>query len=141
MAIGWRIPSATADQCDLLALHSLLKYFTDTAASPLKKAFVEIDDPYASDVDYELNERLESFLALCFSNVPVAKIPLIKDHLMNTLRDIVAKEDGIDAERMTTVINRNILENLSCWEKYPHDQVIHEILQHILTDTNPDKVG
>lgn len=140
VAIGWRIPSATTDRFDLLALGLLLKYLNDTSASSLQKAFVEIDDPYASDIDYELDEKLESVLGLCFNNVPVAKTPLIKNQLMKTLREIVAQEDGIDVERMTIVINRSILEILNCWESSPHRQVITALLDYIAVGENTDDV-
>jgi hypothetical protein len=79
-AIGWRIP--TPDFKTSVALEVLLRYLHDTgmaiglivlAASPFYQAFVEIDNPIASDVDSELKGYLCGAVALHFSGVPFRK--------------------------------------------------------------------
>lgn len=48
--VAWRGPSAVSELYELNACSMLLKYMTDTSVSPLQREFVEIEDPYASDV-------------------------------------------------------------------------------------------
>lgn len=47
---SFRGPSAVNDIFTLTALGVLLKYLTDLSVSPLQKEFIEIDDPFASQV-------------------------------------------------------------------------------------------
>lgn len=49
-SMAWRGPSCVTDLYTVTACSLLLKYFTENSVSPLPKAFVEIDDPYASKV-------------------------------------------------------------------------------------------
>ncbi|XP_026679888.1 uncharacterized protein C05D11.1 [Diaphorina citri] len=51
--IGWRGPSAVTELYKLTACAVLLKYLTDTPVSPLPKEFVDIPDPYCSEVSSE----------------------------------------------------------------------------------------
>ncbi|XP_001603808.1 uncharacterized protein C05D11.1 [Nasonia vitripennis] len=130
--IGWRGPSAISGRSDLLACTLLLKYLTDTSASPLQQEFVEIEDPFASDVRFSLSENSESLLYLMFENVPKPKVSKISVRLMNVLKDIAKDESKIDMQRMNTVIHRHILETLSNIESSPHDSVAFMIIGDFL---------
>ncbi|XP_046735682.1 uncharacterized protein C05D11.1-like [Diprion similis] len=130
--IGWRGPSAVTELYQLTGCSILLKYLTDNSVSPLQREFVEINDPYASKVAYSLAENSEAMLYLIFENVPKAKIPLVKDHLVKTLKDIADGENGIDMKRLNTVIQRHILETLSNLENSPHDSVAFMVIGDIL---------
>lgn len=55
--IGWRGPSAVTELYKLTACAVLLKYLTDTAVSPVPKMFVDIPDPYCSQVNAGLTYR------------------------------------------------------------------------------------
>ncbi|KAL7287806.1 hypothetical protein TKK_0018181 [Trichogramma kaykai] len=130
VCVGWRGPSTVSHRIDMLGCMLLLKYLTDTSASPLQKEFVEIEGSFASDVKFSLSENSESLLYIIFQNVPKTKIPKISSKLMNFLKDIYKK--GIDMQRMETVVNRHILETLSNLESSPHDAVAYMIIGDFL---------
>lgn len=66
----------------------LLRYLSDTSVSPLQRDFVEIPDPYASQIAFNINENSESFLYFTFENVPMNKIDLIPNKLKTILENI-----------------------------------------------------
>lgn len=140
MVVGWRGPSAVTNRFDLLGCSLLLKYLTDTSASPLKQAFVEVEDPFANDVGYSLQENSESILYLAFTNVPKSKIPKVSDRLKTTLDDIAKDENKIDIQRMNTVIHRHILETLSNLESSPHESVAYMVIGDFLFGQNKEDV-
>lgn len=128
--VGWRGPSGVNEVYNLTGCSLLLKYLTDTSVSPLQKNFVEIEDPYASNVGYTIFEYSTSILYLEFESVPKTKIALVKDQLTKTLNDVYKK--GIDMKRMKTVVHKNILELLSELENNPHDVVAYMFIGHVL---------
>ncbi|XP_011314165.1 uncharacterized protein C05D11.1 [Fopius arisanus] len=121
VSAGWRGPSGVSELYDLTGCSLLLKYLTDNSVSPLQKEFVEIEDPYACNVDFCLIENSVSVLYLMFRGVPLPKIPLVKGHLKQVLSDVC--KNGIDIKRMATVIHRHQLETLSNLENMPHDAI------------------
>ena len=139
--IGWRGPSAISERIDLIGCSLLLKYLTDTSASPLQKEFVEIEDPFASDVRFSLSENSETLLYLMFENVPKPKIPKISSRLINVMKDIASTESKIDMQRMSTVIHRHMLETLSNLESSPHDSVAYMIIGDFLFGNSKEDVS
>lgn len=137
--IAWRGPSALKEIYDLIGCSLLLKYLTDTSVSPLQKAFVEIDDAYASDVGYSYIQYSVSVLYMAFKGVPRSKIPLVKDQLLNELNDVYKK--GIDMKRMRTVIRRRILETLSSLENDPHDTIAHMLFGYAIYGNVKEEVS
>ncbi|KAJ1557825.1 hypothetical protein HK096_005154, partial [Nowakowskiella sp. JEL0078] len=65
----WRGPQSE-DVFTCTALDVLLRYLNDSSASPLYQSFVERDNPFASDIDFELRAFTTSVLVLIFSGVP-----------------------------------------------------------------------
>ena len=49
VCIAWRGPKANKDIIDYYATLILMEYMTETSVSPLKAAFVENKDPFASE--------------------------------------------------------------------------------------------
>lgn len=139
--IGWRGPSAVNERLDLLGCSLLMKYMTDTSASLLQKNFVEIEDPYASDVRYSLAENSETMLYIEFENVPKQKISKISTLMMDVLKKISESENGIDMQRMNTVIHRHMLETLSNLESSPHDAVAYMIMGDFLFGQTKEDVN
>ena len=139
--IGWRGPSAVKNKYDIIALCLLFKYFTDNAASPLQKVFVETDNAYASSVGYSFSENSESMILLTFDNVPKTKVNLIKSVLDETLKNISNSKDGIDLQRMRAVIHRYMLEILSNLESCPHESVAFMIIGDVLFGNNNEDVS
>lgn len=75
-----------------------------------------------------------------FENVPLEKLPEIKDKLLETLREIVDNED-IDMERMKNVINRHRLESLSAMEENPHYTIAFMVIGHMLYGNTKEDVS
>ncbi|XP_031827679.1 uncharacterized protein C05D11.1 [Nomia melanderi] len=130
VTVAWRGPSTVYDIYNFIACDLLLKYLADTPVSLLQKEFLEIADPYASNINYFSYEYSVSVLCLIFENVPKLKISLVKDLLLKTLNDVHKK--GIDMKRMKTVIHRCILTRLSCLETEPHDAIASMLFKHVL---------
>ncbi|KAL2723884.1 uncharacterized protein V1478_008397 [Vespula squamosa] len=128
--VGWRGPSCVHEIYDRTGCSLLLKYLTDTPVSPLQKDFVEMKDPYASNVGYSLCENSVSILYIVFENVPKPKIPLFSTRLSEVLKQIYA--NGIDMKRMKSVIHRSMLEILSNLENDPHNTVAFMIIGDVL---------
>uniref|UniRef100_A0A8D8XF76 Uncharacterized protein C05D11.1 n=1 Tax=Cacopsylla melanoneura TaxID=428564 RepID=A0A8D8XF76_9HEMI len=118
--IGWRGPSAVTELYKLTACAVLLKYLTDTPVSPLPKEFVDIPDPYCSQVAYSIIENSSSLVYFTFENVPKDKLNLIKSKMLSLLSDIVEGKLPIDINRLVTVIRRHRAECLTHIENNPH---------------------
>lgn len=88
--VAWRGPLCTVDNLKLTACSVLLRYLADTSVSPLQREFVEIADPYASQISFTINENLESLLYFTFENVPMEKIDLVNDKLIGILTNIAS---------------------------------------------------
>lgn len=88
VTVAWRGPLCTVDNLKLTACSVLLRYLADTSVSPLQRDFVEIADPFASQISYTINENLVSLLYFTFENVPMAKIDLVDDKLRGVLANI-----------------------------------------------------
>lgn len=130
-AIAWRGPSCVTDLYTMTACSLLLKYFTENSVSPLPKAFVEIDDPYASNVCYNLYENSETCFYIMFENVPVSKLSELKSKLKEELQRILNSEE-IDMQKLESIINRYKLENISNIENNPHHSIAFMIIGHML---------
>jgi Zn-dependent M16 (insulinase) family peptidase len=129
--IGWRGPSAVTEQYMLTAACIFLKYLTEFSTYTLPKEFIEIDDPYASNISFNFLENSESCIYLMFEDVPLNKLPEVKPKLQSLLKTIV--DDGdINMERIKSIIKRNKLEHLSNIENNPHSTLAFIIIGHIL---------
>lgn len=88
VSVGWRGPMPTIDNLKLTACSVLLRYLSDTSVSPLQREFIEIADPYASQISFNISENSESLLYFLFESVPMEKVDLISPKLMNILQNI-----------------------------------------------------
>lgn len=121
--LAWRGPSSVYQLYEMTALVMMMEYLTDTAASPLQKAFVETSEPLASKVDYSFIENAESVVYLVFDNVPVSKLGEIQPRLFSVMDPLGNGEQPLDMERMKLVIHRRMLEQKSHLENSPHNTV------------------
>ncbi|XP_054720900.1 uncharacterized protein C05D11.1-like [Uloborus diversus] len=119
---GWRGPTAN-DYSQLISIQVLMDYFTDTSVSPLNREFVEIEDHLCNQVDYTVIENQVSCIYLHFSNVPVKKLPEVKEKLFSVFENVANGTEALDMERMRTVIKKKKLYILSHMENNPHDQL------------------
>lgn len=130
--IGFMGPQATVDFETLTACYILMKYLSDTSVSPLSQTFIEIDDPFASEVKYNISENSISLLYFTFENVPVGKIDFIYERLIQLLVDIANGKEPLDEHRLKIIFEKYILERLSSLENSPHDDIAFHILGDFL---------
>lgn len=91
--------------------------------SPLQREMVEINDPYASTVSYNIIENYESALYFSFENVPLDKIDLVYEKMQTTIENIGKGEEKFDMNRMQNILERCILEYYSNLESNPHEAI------------------
>lgn len=130
--IGYLGPKATTEFETLTACYILMKYLCDTSVSPLQQSFIEIDDPFASRVSYNITENSTSLLFFTFENVPLDKIDFIYERLIQLLVDIANGKEKLDEHRLRIVFEKYILERLSSLENSPHDDITFHILGDFL---------
>lgn len=130
--IGYLGPKASTDFENLTACYALMKYLCDTSVSPLQQSFIEIDDPFASEITYNVIENSTSCLYFTFENVPLEKIDFIYERFIQLLVDIANGKESIDENRLRIVFEKYILERLSSLENTPHDDIAFHILGDFL---------
>lgn len=91
------------------AIHMLNAYLSDTPIAPLKKVFVERNDPYCTELDFALAERSRMAITAHFQNVPLNKADDIVPKLISALHEIVNTQN-IDMERMIALIRKEKLK-------------------------------
>eukprot|EP00092_Neocalanus_flemingeri_P035801 GFUD01038981.1.p1 GENE.GFUD01038981.1~~GFUD01038981.1.p1 ORF type:complete len:1002 (+),score=290.69 GFUD01038981.1:52-3057(+) len=136
--LAWRGPSAVTNLYRMFATMILMEYLTETSVSPLQARFVEVDSPLASKVGYSFIENKESTVYLMFENVPKEKIPEVGPELKKVLQELVEGKIVWDKNRMRTVVNRRILEQMSQVENSPHDAVAFMAIGDMLYGNNQD---
>lgn len=91
------------------AILMLNSYLSDTPIAPLKKVFVERNDPYCTELDFRIQERSRMAITASFQNVPLNRADDIVPRLIETLHDIVNTEN-IDMYRMAALIRKEKLK-------------------------------
>ncbi|KAG0267634.1 hypothetical protein DFQ27_008537 [Actinomortierella ambigua] len=109
VTISWFGPSVT-DHMASQALHVLEVYLTDSAVAILQKEMVEIEDPYCASVCFQSQEHIRLEIHLSFESVPAEKLDEVEAKFFSVMNQIV--KDGIDMDRMTSVIKREKLKLL-----------------------------
>lgn len=80
---------------------------------------MEIEDPYATSVDFHFLSYLHGSTLLMFEGVPTEKLELVRQHFFDVLSKHVAA--GIDMDRMHLVMDRMRLQTLSGVESHASD--------------------
>lgn len=102
------------------AINVLETYLTDSAVSPIQKAFVEVGEPLCTDVYFAAEDKAgKGSLTAFFSSVPTAKLESLDVELVKLLEKVAA--DGIDMERMAMCIRRDRVKLLNQLETKPAD--------------------
>eukprot|EP01116_Phalansterium_solitarium_P016672 TRINITY_DN3923_c0_g2_i1.p1 TRINITY_DN3923_c0_g2~~TRINITY_DN3923_c0_g2_i1.p1 ORF type:complete len:1064 (+),score=371.04 TRINITY_DN3923_c0_g2_i1:1094-4285(+) len=136
--VAWRGPQAMElDQ--VVAMKILWQYLTESAVAPLQQTFVEIDDPYCTDVTAEYCENAVYVQYVEFEDVPLNKMAKLAKMLPQTLRTIATQ--GIDMDRMHDVIHRSALERVEHLETRPHSAVQFAVIGHFLYGQRDDQLG
>lgn len=92
IVVGWRGPKCAPENLKLTACSVLLRYLSDTSVAPLQRELVEIDDPFASNVSYNIIENYESLLYFSFENAPLEKVDLVFERMQGVLKKIASGE-------------------------------------------------
>ncbi|RWS26897.1 hypothetical protein B4U80_11389 [Leptotrombidium deliense] len=136
--IGWRGPSAVKNFHDIIILGVLMDYLTDTAVSPLQREFVQIDDPYCSNVYHSHAENSVSCFYFIFESVPVKKLSAIEGKLFEVLKKIIDGKEPINMKRMDTVIHRAKLNIINSCETSPQNIMASAVIGDFLYGTHVD---
>ncbi|KAL4219134.1 hypothetical protein ACF0H5_021716 [Mactra antiquata] len=133
--VGWRGPRAK-DIYEFESVNLLLNYMTDSAISPLQRDFVEIDDPFCSDVHGGMIENSVSSFYFKFENVLTEKLKDIFPRLTNVIQKLSTGTEKIDISRMKNIIHRKLLDALSCLEDEPHNKMATYLIGDFLFGDN-----
>eukprot|EP01117_Protostelium_nocturnum_P008230 TRINITY_DN2936_c0_g3_i1.p1 TRINITY_DN2936_c0_g3~~TRINITY_DN2936_c0_g3_i1.p1 ORF type:complete len:1017 (+),score=266.38 TRINITY_DN2936_c0_g3_i1:107-3157(+) len=121
----------------ITSLDILWKYLVDSSVSAFQKVFVEIEDPFASDIDIITEEYSVFVHGVSFEGVMKKFIPNIKNMVLKVLRDVI--KTGIDMNRMKDVIENYIQEQENEVEESPHHCLQSAVIGHIVYGTADSK--
>ncbi|KAM0793479.1 hypothetical protein ACM66B_000920 [Microbotryomycetes sp. NB124-2] len=113
-----------------LALEMMGQYLTDSAVSPLYKQFVEIDDPACTDISFYSSTENPTIITAYLSSVPAELLTTLPDQFKTALKRIAG--DGIDMQRMKSVLERKKLQLLDGVETDPAEMLSASILSDVL---------
>ena len=113
-----------------IALETLGEYLSDSAVSVLSQTFIEIDEPVTTNISFSTNYQLPCTLAIYFESVPVEHLSTLEDDLFAILRKVAV--DGIDMERMTTVVENQRHRYLLYVEKRPAEIFSQKLINEAL---------
>ncbi|XP_023238185.1 uncharacterized protein C05D11.1-like [Centruroides sculpturatus] len=114
--IAWRGPLLNEiEECEAVEL--LLDYLDETSASPLQREFVQIEEPYCSDVYSYLLSYSETLLIMHFDCVSKAQLNNIKSKLLEILTKLATGEEEFDMKRISTMLHNLKLNTLNNIEK------------------------
>jgi Zn-dependent M16 (insulinase) family peptidase len=137
VSMAWRGPRF-AEQRAWLALKLLWKYLTDSAASPLQKAFVECEEPLCGDVASTDETFSEGYHQVWFEGVEVESIEKIVPTFFTAL---AGARDAFDMERMGLTLRRFRRVHLESLESHPADVLVDPLIRYFLyepPDASPD---
>ena len=101
--MGWRLEgnltSNIEKTTDLSILHS---YLTSTSASPFTKSFIDIPEPLATSVYFDIYMNWEPSVVADFYNVPVESMDKVEAKYNEVVQNIIDNQD-INMERMHTI--------------------------------------
>ncbi len=139
VAMGWRIPGKLADVFkEVHALSILGTYLSSTSVSPLRKAFIEVADPLATDVDVDVLMNAECAISIDFENVPVRRLDEIEPQFRAVLSEV--EKEGLNMERLHTIIDRMVLSRKTNLENSPHLIVPDPAILDQLYGQKPDEL-
>lgn len=139
--VGWRGPNYTLENFKLTACSVLLRYLSETSVSPLQHELVDIPDPFASNVSYNIVENVESLIYFSFQNVPNEKIDLVHRKMEQVLAEIADGKTRIDMQRMQNILERCTLEYFSSMETRPHEAFAFSVIDDALYGSTSDDVS
>jgi Zn-dependent M16 (insulinase) family peptidase len=115
------------------ALSVLSEYLTDSAVSVLSQAFIEIEDPIATTIRLYASYQMPCILTASFESVPVEELDTLEGKFLNVLQNVV--DDGIDMERMKTIVKMERSRTLLYVEKSPASVMSNKLINEALYGT------
>ena len=106
VGLAW-LGTSAKDLTKVLSFHVLFKYLRETSSSPLYQYFVQIETPWATDIDYEIKPLSQTIMTLIFSGVPYrpdseAENGLVPGRIRSLLKEVLSSiaQDSENLERM-----------------------------------------
>jgi len=134
VTIGWRGP-AYHDATKFTALRVMWLYLTQSSVSPLQRAFVECEDPYCADVDFNMEEGTVALQYVTFEDVHTEKLDDIRALFFKEVRAVI--EGGVDMARIAMVVARERRRYLNSLESNPHDTLAGSCISAFLYADEP----
>ena len=139
ISMGWRIPGKLSDVYkEIHALSILGSYLSSTSISPLKKTFVDIAEPLATDVDIDILMNAETAVTVDFENVPINKMDSIEVLFKSTLEAV--HQEGLNMDRLETIMRRMVLTRKTNLENSPHLIIPDPAVLDMLYGSKPDEL-
>lgn len=129
VSVNWKGPSCT-EHLDICALDILGQYLTHSAISPLQAQMVEIDEPFCTDIEYYISDRLRSVISINLASVPVEMLEAAEDKLFEILKTI--QNNDIDMVRIHALVTKDKLKVKNAVESDPHSAFSTPIITDFL---------
>lgn len=126
--IAWRGPNSISEYETFIACTILLKYLCCGSISPIQREMLEIEDPFATHISFQLYEHSQAMLLVKMSGVNLDKISEIDAKCMEILNGIADQSEDLDMKRMEVIIQSEFTEELNNLERQPHLAVFEKIL-------------
>lgn len=131
--VGWRGPNPITEYETLQACLVLLHYLCSSPISPVRRDLMEIDEPVASQIDFQIIEHAQAVIRIKLTGVPTDRIADVDALLMSVISGTVTGAETFDMDRMRIIIQNYFYENeLNEMEKQPHLHIFHKIVPTIL---------
>lgn len=130
--ISWRGPNPILEQENVTACIILLKYLCCGTMSPLQRELLEVPEPFASHICFQIIEHAEVMLLIKLNGVNMEKINEVDNKVMEILKSIVQKEEKFDMKRLEVVIQSDFTEELNSLDREPHLHIFNKILPTLI---------
>lgn len=117
LLISWIGPKST-DTLVNLAVDMVGTFFTDSAISLFTKTLVEIDEPYATDVDYSTDDYFRTVLNFTVNGIPTEKLFEV-DCIIKDLVFRQTKPENIDVTYLREIITQQKIKFTASTERSP----------------------
>lgn len=117
MIISWIGPEAN-DNVINVAVDTIGAYFADSPISIFNKNLIEIENAYATDIDYTTDDYVRTALNFTVNGVPVEKL----DELDSKMKELLAeqsKPENFDLTYLRQVLNQQKMKYVASTEKSP----------------------
>jgi Zn-dependent M16 (insulinase) family peptidase len=129
--IAWQL-GPYKDFFILTAFNVLTDYLTDNSASPLQKEMIDIEEPYASEAAFSVQEYDTRVLELTFDSVPVSYLEEVERKAMQLMNDIASGNQTVNMQLIRTLIRKSRLDYLEKLENEPDEVVPDASIPHFI---------